>query len=447
LVGRPFSDFTHFHPSKQASLMTSFFRPLDKPTRATPAQSPPILQHAAEKVCTADEIFMGYLSDASASDGDLSDEKETNEDIDRANAAHVTRATPLIPPLKRRKLSVPARVARQLKKETREKEQSDALVDIQKVIRSKRAVFAAGSTGLQSYRARAIESYLQMVVVNKRGCIEASERAAEAQGFAPKWGGRMVRVWAGRWLRARELPESMRGRNVKSFSVLQDPAIRAELCSYLRSNKWAIDPEKLAAFSQHNMITPASEQYLSHIVEIEMPRGLKQYLDVELFPRIQLKVSRGVSLATARRWLRQEGFRYTEHKKSLYFDGHERPDVVKYRQEVFLPTMKEHKRRLVQFVVGDVAKEVTVPPTNYVERRLVLVAHDEMTAQANDGQKKSWVSNGEHALKKKGVGRGIHQSDVICSTVGWLPEASQTLEYGKNYDGYWTGELFVKQVQ
>ena len=53
---------------------------------------------------------------------------------------------------------------------------------------------------------------------------------------------------------------------------------------------------------------------------------------------------------------------------------------------------------------------------------------------------------GEHALKKKGVGWGIHQSDVICSTMGWLEEASQSLEYGKNYDGYWTGELFVKQV-
>ena len=77
---------------------------------------------------------------------------------------------------------------------------------------------------------------------------------------------------------------------------------------------------------------------------------------------------------------------------------------------------------------------------------MVLIAHDEMTAQANNGKGKSWVLEGEHPLKKKGVGQGIHQSDVICSTVGWLPEASQTLEYGKNYDGYWTGELFVKQV-
>ncbi len=69
-----------------------------------------------------------------------------------------------------------------------------------------------------------------------------------------------------------------------------------------------------------------------------------------------------------------------------------------------------------------------------------------MMVQANDGQMKSWVPKGEQALKKKGVGRSIHRSDVICSTVRWLPDVGQSLEYGKNYDGYWTGELFVKQV-
>jgi hypothetical protein len=76
----------------------------------------------------------------------------------------------------------------------------------------------------------------------------------------------------------------------------------------------------------------------------------------------------------------------------------------------------------------------------------VLVAQDEMTPQANDRKKKSWVLDGEQPLKKKGVSHGIHQSDVICSTFGWLKDASQGLEYGKNYEGYWTGELFVKQV-
>ena len=96
--------------------------------------------------------------------------------------------------------------------------------------------------------------------------------------------------------------------------------------------------------------------------------------------------------------------------------------------------------------MGDVVNEKKKTAENYIERRLVLISHDKSTTQANDGKKMSCVHNKEHALKKKGAGRGIHQSDVICSTVGWIQEASQTLEYGKNYDRYWTGKLFIKQV-
>jgi hypothetical protein len=67
--------------------------------------------------------------------------------------------------------------------------------------------------------------------------------------------------------------------------------------------------------------------------------------------------------------------------------------------------------------------------------------------QANDGDRAGWGPEDERPLLKKGVGHGSHWSDVICSTVGWLKEAGQQLEYGKNYDGYWTGELFIKQVR
>ena len=102
---------------------------------------------------------------------------------------------------------------------------------------------------------------------------------------------------------------------------------------------------------------------------------------------------------------------------------------------------------MVEYVVNNVEEELGKKPANYVERCLVLCAHDEMMAQANDGKRKSWVLEGEHALKKKGVGCGIHHSDMICSTFGWLKEASQSLEYRKNYDGYWIGKLFMKQVR
>ena len=208
-----------------------------------------------------------------------------------------------------------------------------------------------------------------------------------------------------------------------------------------------MDPGKLSEFVQGKSIPAAAEKYVRHLVDEEMPQGLKKYLELELLPRVQYrKVRKGVTLQTARNFLRKEGFKYTEHKKALYYDGHERPDVVQYRQEVFLPAMEQHRRRLVEFVVGDVEKELQKIPDNYVETRLVLVPHDEMTVQQNDGKKKSWVLDGEHALKKKGVGRGIHLSGIICATKGYIEDAGQTLEYGKNYEGYWTGELFVKQV-
>ncbi|KAI6112706.1 hypothetical protein F5141DRAFT_962531, partial [Pisolithus sp. B1] len=53
----------------------------------------------------------------------------------------------------------------------------------------------------------------------------------------------------------------------------------------------------------------------------------------ELFPRVHLKVSKGISLATAHQWLQHEGFKYSTHKKGVYFDGH---DIVNYCQNVFL---------------------------------------------------------------------------------------------------------------
>jgi hypothetical protein len=85
----------------------------------------------------------------------------------------------------------------------------------------------------------------------------------------------------------------------------------------------------------------------------------------------------------------------------------------------------------VEYTVGNIETELVKKPANYVKRRLVMVPHDEMTVQQNDGKKRSWVLDGEHVLKKKGFGCGIHLSGVICATKGYLDEAGQTLKYGK----------------
>ncbi|KAF9552830.1 hypothetical protein CPC08DRAFT_646425 [Agrocybe pediades] len=279
------------------------------------------------------------------------------------------------PPLKRRRLDIPFRVARRKAKEERRAALEGGLRDIEKMIGSAKTKFVSGRQGLQARRARAIHSYLLMVVKNGRKGIEASQRAAEAQGFAENWGGRLVRHWVRKWIQSRTLPLSKRGQHIKAYTLLEDPSVRAELRSFLRANKWKMDPTKLVEYSEKTLIPAAAEKYTRRLVDEEMPRALMKYMEVDLFPRVQLKVKRGITLKTAQQFLH------------------------------------------------------------------------EMTAQANDGKKKSWVLDGEQPLRKKGAGRGIHQSDVICSTVGWVKEASQSLEYGKNYEGYWNGELFVKQLK
>ncbi|KIJ43493.1 hypothetical protein M422DRAFT_169742, partial [Sphaerobolus stellatus SS14] len=270
------------------------------------------------------------------------------------------------PPLKRQRLEVPAREARMKAREAVISQRREAWAAIKKLFASKKDVFEAGRNGLQSYRARAIESCLQMMLKNGRNLTSASERAAESQGFSPIWGARMVRSWVGRWITSRDLLTSKRGKYSKVFSLLDDLLVCTELRTYLRSNKWSMNPKKLVEFTKNKLLPDEAKKYLQHVVETEMPNGLKKYQELELFPQIQMKVSKGISLRTA---------------------------------------------------------------------------------HPHDREKMSWVWQGEQPLKKKGAGRGLHQSDFICSTVGWLKEASKTLEYGKNYDGFWNGELFIKQLR
>src|SRR4051812_5614470 len=98
-----------------------------------------------------------------------------------------------------------------------------------------------------------------------------------------------------------KLPVLDRGHHIKAFLLLSDPAIKPELWSFAHSNKWAINPLKLVAFSQQKMIPDAARKYPQHIIEEEMPQSLKQYMETKLFPGICLKVKKGSSLWNTRK--------------------------------------------------------------------------------------------------------------------------------------------------
>ncbi|KAH8929740.1 hypothetical protein BT69DRAFT_1195412, partial [Atractiella rhizophila] len=222
---------------------------------------------------------------------------------------------------------------------------------------------------LQGRRVRALETYYNLLRLGTRGKLEASQIAAASHRFGLAFGARCVRLWANHYEETGELPVSNRGQHVKTYTLLNDPEICGYLRSWLRTNKWSMDPTKLAQFHVNTMVPLALEKYARQTIREEIPQGLKNYLEVKLFPRIQFKPGpKGISLRTARRWLKKEGFKWTYYKKGLYFEY-------------------------------------------------------------------------------KGQGRGLHRSDFICSTQGWLEEAGEQLEYGKNHEGYWNAEKLAEQVE
>ena len=88
------------------------------------------------------------------------------------------------------------------------------------------------------------------------------------------------------------------------------------------------------------MLPAKATKYCQEICDKEMPCRLKGYMELELFPHIHMKVGKGISISTACWWLQAEGFKYTLHKKAIYYDGHNHEDVVKDHQERFLPAME-----------------------------------------------------------------------------------------------------------
>jgi len=64
--------------------------------------------------------------------------------------------------------------------------------------------------------------------------------------------------------------------------VLSIPSIKTELRAYLRSNKWSVNPERLAKFTANEMVPKEAEQYLKHVVDDEMPLALKKYLELKM---------------------------------------------------------------------------------------------------------------------------------------------------------------------
>jgi hypothetical protein len=197
-----------------------------------------------------------------------------------------------------------------------------------------------------------------------------------------------------------------------------------------------------------NLLNEISIYLLSLGSEISSQK-LLDFLNGEEF-RLRHGIKKTVSLKTAQRYLNAIGYRYKTPAKGQYADGHEREDVVFYREQIFLPQWRKFSERMFNWAEGNLPE---FGPMSVEGRRVIAWFHDESIFYANDRRKKGWYHKDAPAKPyAKGEGASLMIADFLSADFGWLcsPDGKQSarrvMKPGKNRDGYFTNEDIQEQA-
>jgi len=156
-----------------------------------------------------------------------------------------------------------------------------------------------------------------------------------------------------------------------------------------------------------------------------------------------------ISLATAKHWMHELGYRWQRNHRGQYVDGHECPDVISYRQNHFIPTWTQLEPRMRKWLKDG----VTEVPLSPGVQPVTVWRHDESTFYANDRRQSGWVEKGAGATPQpKGEGESIMISDFVSPEYGWCksPDGKEcarvVFRAGKARDGYFTAEDILAQT-
>lgn len=295
-----------------------------------------------------------------------------------------------------------------------------------------------GINGPWKVRANLVLSLLHLE--QKRGdgfqAIRESMVLAQSIKKGSKF-AQMLRRWARDWkLERKEVPKPQASKHSRRQTLFEDEEIINAVREYLNTNAWRSTVDGIIETVQDVLgsRTAASEMGVENALKDPRPEG---------------KISR----RTAHRWLAKLGWIYSRDKKG-YVDGHEREDVIAYRNNVFLPRMSALEPYLIEF-----DENGEIPKTYPDGPQKILVTHDETTFSANDDKNYHWKKKGVEPLKSKSKGKGLMVSDFLSTADGRLRymdpisgienEACEIIRFGngKNDDGYWNAEKMVRQVK
>lgn len=129
--------------------------------------------------------------------------------------------------------------------------------------------------------------------------------------------------------------------------------------------------------------------------------------------------NKSISLRTTQCWLHWNGWRYGRKRNSMYADGHERDDVVAYREE-FIQQWKVYKKLMYSYnndesCDGDLTGFPVSPSQCFC---LILITHDKSTFYETDRRRTVWAHISDKAVPLK-KGEGVSLMPLEFLTVEW----------------------------
>ena len=181
--------------------------------------------------------------------------------------------------------------------------------------------------------------------------------------------------------------------------------------------------------------------------ENRTPEILMRDCSNDLFKKIP-NAPNSITARTAARWIQFLSFHPKLQREGYYTDGHNRKDIVEYRDDVFLPRMLNHERRMQEYSSENM-ETIIRPDLSDGEKRVVLITHDESTFYCCEGKSLMWMENGKNKLLPKTKGTSLMASGFCCDCHGFFSEGERksytTFEAGKNRSGWFTNKDIVEQ--
>ncbi|KDN44208.1 hypothetical protein RSAG8_05681, partial [Rhizoctonia solani AG-8 WAC10335] len=193
------------------------------------------------------------------------------------------------------------------------------------------------------------------------------------------------------------------------------------------------------------------EDLLEHLRSVGKYATATSVIQYTVKPDVQALwgLTKPISKTTAQKWLKSLDYCWHHARKGLYLDGHERPDVVEYRQNTYLRKWKEMDPRMQSYARFEFEYTYMDP----IIRRIVVWYHDECTFAAHYKRLLLWILlSASPEPTKKGEGRTLMVSDLISAEYGWLQSpdgkdrAREFFRAGAGREGYFSTENVCSQM-